>query len=799
MEHHAARVLDFAGIIRLVARHAMTPRGKAACQCLFPLSAASFAGLSAGLCQVVLFMDLVGEYGSVPLGGIQDLGPDLQRIRIEDTYLLPHSLLVFAETFRCLDNVSQFAAVLDEPFVPLRELFDGISSFRPLMELINSCIDDQEGIKDEASFALADIRRQIRTTRQKVQAILANHLDNPALQPIIQDHLVTVRNNRYVIPVKPNFKTFFSGIIHDQSRTHMTFFVEPVETIGLNNTLGILRKEEQEEEIRILKMIALHLRAERQQIMAVLERVFHLDMIQAKALFGRETGGTSPRLAADWSAGFSLQQARHPLLVAEKTAAEVVPVDIIFAPGIQGLVISGANTGGKTVTLKTLGLISFMARCALPLPVDRESVVPLFCQVLADIGDEQSISEDLSTFSGHLKNIDAILADCNERTLVLFDELGVGTDPQEGSALALGILDELHDRQAAFVVTTHYNNVKAYAYERPWIESVAVSFDSQSMKPLYRLHYGVPGLSNALNIAQRLQVNRSIIDRARSYLDREHDQVVMLAEKLEKRLAQVDVKERELFRLKQQAYLLEEECRKERERLLEARENLRQTATRQVAQITRQAEDRFKELLAILEAQRREGVSKEMKTGALRHDFSLMKKQVGDLLPEAPPAAPPTPVPLAELLPGVRVRLAGTSHPAEVESVDQQKKLVTVSLGGNLKASLPLKKIVAIIGKSPTGRLGQVRVRSSSPGDIPLTLNLIGKRVEEAREELMRYLDQAVRANIQQVEIVHGFGTGRLREGVHELLREIHYVSDFYHPSGNEGGKAVTVVKLAGE
>ncbi|HDJ29127.1 MAG TPA: hypothetical protein ENF28_07775, partial [Proteobacteria bacterium] len=273
MESHAARVLEFPRLAERVARHARTRDGQAAVRQLSPFPPSAFPELPARLSQVVQFMELVAEHGSVPLSGVQNLAADIELIRVEETYLPPQALITIAETFRWLEKIIHFAAHMDEQFSSLRILFDGLSSFRPLTELIESCFDEREEMKDSASFALAEIRQQIKSTRRKLNTILEAHLQNPAYQPIIQDHLITHRNNRYVIPVKLNFRTFFSGIIHDQSRTQMTFFVEPVETIGLNNSLGILQQEEQEEEIRILKMIAGHLRAEAGEIVKVLGRV----------------------------------------------------------------------------------------------------------------------------------------------------------------------------------------------------------------------------------------------------------------------------------------------------------------------------------------------------------------------------------------------------------------------------------------------------------------------------------------------------------------------------------------------
>ena len=801
MEAHTALVLEFPRLAELVSRHASTNNGQTAVRQLSPFPPAAFPELPARLSQVVKFMELVAEHGSVPLSGVRDFVADLELIRVEETYLPPQTLITIAETFRWLEKIIHFAAHIDEQFSSLRILFTGLSSFKPLAELIESCFDEREEMKDSASFALAEIRQQIKSTRRKLKNILDAHLQNPAYQPIIQDHLIIQRNNRYVIPVKLNFRAYFSGIIHDQSRTQMTFFVEPVETIGLNNSLKILQQEEQEEEIRILKMIAGHLRAETREIIKVLDQIFLLDQIQAKALYGLEIGGTAPKLLSKWTGGFSLKQARHPLLLADKGSKMVIPVDIDFEPGIQGLVVSGANAGGKTVALKTLGLISLMARCGLPLPVAAESNVPLFSEVLADIGDEQNISNDVSTFSGHLHNIDAILCRCTPQSLVLFDELGAGTDPQEGAALAMAVMDELHERQSAFLVTTHYNNVKAYAYERPRVESVAVSFDAESLQPLYRLQYGVPGLSNALQVARLLKFNSSVIARARSYLDQDHDQVVVMAEKLEKRLVQVQNKEIELFKLKQEAFFLRKQYREEQELLRKQRENLSRTASQQLAEIVSKAEAEFKVMLAMLKKKQQEMdvFPVDIKPGKIRHEFAAIKRKVSNMLPPMP-KHPQEHIDLEALSVGDRVRLTGSQQIAQVETVNRQKQLVSLCMSGNLRISMPMDKITSILSKGDFKKPRSVTVSLPSGGGSPLpTLNLIGKRVEEAREELEDYLDQAMMAGMKQVEIIHGYGTGRLRKGIHEYLRQLPYVSKYHHPPADQGGQAVTVVELGSQ
>jgi DNA mismatch repair protein MutS2 len=875
MEEHAARVLEFPRVVELVAREARTEPGRERCRRLTPDAAAGAAALTAELKRVSRFMELVAAVGPVPFAGIRALDAFLDAVRVEESYLLPGDLLAVAETLGALERIARFAGELGDDFADLLPSFAGISGFRPLKELIESCIDEHEEIRDEAGFTLAATRRQITATRRQLNDNLARYLREPEFQPIIQDQIVTQRNDRFVIPVKPNFRTFFPGIIHGHSRTHQTCFVEPLEIIGDNNALALLRQAEREEERRILLMIAGHLRAEREAVESALERAFELDVLQAKAIYGIACGAAVPRLLDDWSGGFTVRGLRHPLLLADLGPQRVVPVDIAFTAGITGLVISGANAGGKTATLKGFGLVSLMVRAGLPVPVGADSELPLFTTVLADIGDEQSISEHVSTFSAHLRNVSRIFARGDKRSLVLIDEPGVGTDPHEGSALALGILDELVERGGIFMVTTHYNAVKAHAYERYGVESVAVSFDAATGRPLFTLHYGVPGLSNALQVAARMGFDERVLARARTYLDEDRDQVIELAGRLEKRLAQVEAKERELFRLRQEAFLAERRYHEARAALEERERELRAAAEKRLKEVVREAEARFKRLLAEVEEMRRReerfyvaerapggtgsaavpgtaggsggragsgdkrGISaatsgmaaaKEaganagvdpvgiggaaagkggdvvlvpgIGTGLLRGRFTEVKKGLAELLPAAPAKRPVAgaPVDIQTLTPGDRVAIVGARQTGEVESVDRSKRLVTVVLGGNMRVSLAPEKLARAAGgtanatEKPATSVRVSSVRRAAPLSV---LNLVGKRVEEAEGLLLEYLDQALRGGLVTVEIIHGVGTGRLREGVHEILRGIPYVTGFHHPEAGAGGRAVTVVELA--
>ncbi|MEA3348826.1 MAG: hypothetical protein U9Q39_07210, partial [Pseudomonadota bacterium] len=507
-EGQAARILELDRVLALVADKACTALAKAELLALVPAPADEAPRLKDVLRETADFMALIRECGAVPLAGVEDLNPFLEEIRFPESWLPPRELLIIVNTFAALERVldyrDQAAERAADLFSPAASVFAEIGSFAPLKRLIKSCINDEEEIRDNASLELKDIRRRIGSSRRQISTQLNKILTNPEFEPLIQDNLVTIRNQRYVLPLRTNFRSAIPGIIHDHSRTRQTCFVEPLESVSLNNNLALLLQEEKQEEINILRMIGDRLRDAAPLIIESLKKILALDQLQAKALFGQQIKATAPVLLESWEGGFSLKGARHPLLAASSGSGEsapVVPIDIEFPAGRCGLVISGANTGGKTVSLKTAGLIVLMARCGLLLPVASESRVPLFSMVFAAIGDEQNLSASLSTFSGHLLAVKTILERADVRSLVLLDELGVGTDPKEGAALAQAVLAELKERRSAFMVTTHYNDVKSYAYEEEGVSSVAVAFDPATFRPLYHLQDGVPGLRNALLIA----------------------------------------------------------------------------------------------------------------------------------------------------------------------------------------------------------------------------------------------------------------------------------------------------------
>ena len=851
-EELAARILELDKVLALVADMAATAPAKLHLKNLQPVTAETgnvARQLTTELNRTAAFKDLIAETGPVPLASIDDLSPFLEEVHFAESWLAPRELLQIADTFAALTGIRDYrnraADIADHLYQPLAPIFAEIEAFTPLLKLIESCINHEEEIRDSASLELQDIRRRISSSRRQIHSNLTHVLNSPEMEPYIQENLITIRNQRYVVPLRTNFRGAIDGIIHDHSRSKQTFFVEPLNSVSLNNSLALLLQEEKQEEIAILKMIANRLREATPAINATLTKVFALDKLQAKARFAIKINACAPHLLENWEeSGFSLKEARHPLLAAAENPAAVVAIDIEFPPGRNGLIISGANTGGKTVSLKTTGLIALMARCGLLLPVTKLSRVPVFTKVLATIGDEQNLAASLSTFSGHLLAVKAILEVADSLSLVLLDELGVGTDPKEGAALAQAILMELKKRRAIFMATTHYNDVKAYAYEENGISSVAVAFDPKTFRPLYHLQYGVPGLSNALVIARNLGFSEELINHARNLQDESEVRTTTLASRLEKRLANTANHESELLKLKQQARIEKERAARLTTELENEKELIKTGAREQIAGIVKEARLKFKSRLSELEKSKElldrarlqipeqiaDGTTLpenndilEIRVGKLRGSFNKAAAEVAKLTPKQKSAQ--TRVDFTKIKPDDRVIVSGQSKAATVIACEKGGRSFTVLLDGNLRVKLNANKIerhlplnikernrnlaattirisnVAVVDEANYGDSSD-RQNSTSQNSgrgisgSTLVLNLIGKRVEEAINLMIPFIDQAVVGGQNQVELIHGHGTGRLRQGLHEALKSLPYVSNFYHPDSVDGGAAITIVEL---
>lgn len=784
MADEALRVLEFDKVRQLLAGFTVSAPGRELAIYLEPLPSAE--AVANQLAEVGEMVALLSVAGPPPAGGNRDLRPLLVQLRAEGTWLPAEGLLEVLSSCEaagaCRSHLAAHAempllAALGQSLAPLREL---------RAELVH-CLGPRGEILDRASFELGEIRRDIQSLRQRLRKALEEMLGSEALAGVFQDRIVTERSGRYVVPVRADHRGRVKGFIHDESASGQTLFIEPAAVLEKNNELQIRLREEKREEERILRRLADAVRRSAAELAANQEVLARLDLLAAAGRFARACDAQVPQLASEPL--LELRGARHPLLLfnpdGSRRSDAAVPVDLLLGADCDTLVVSGPNTGGKTVALKTAGLLVLMAKAGLPLPCHPDSRLHLFGRVFADIGDDQSIEASLSTFSGHLTRIARILRAADGDSLVLLDEVGTGTDPVEGAALAMAVIDSLRDRGARILVTTHLNLVKGYAQLRTGVENAAVEFDATTFAPTYRLLYGIPGASNAFAIARRLGLDETVVSRAEASLSSGEREGLQLVEELNRLRRNADhdtVAARELL----------EQARQERERrrqLLHELEGqkkaLREKAARQAQQLVRRAEQR---LAALLEEAGR-GTVDARERARLGSELAAVRAEARELQPEPSPRAP-----TRETRPGEMLRIPALQ--AEGEVVRVEGTTVELSLGGK-KLRLPLSELEAFTPRRFAGRSTSAAVRGTvQRDDFSPRLLLVGERVDAALARLDRFLDDALLHGVAEVEVVHGAGEGILRRAVREFLAGHREVTAFHAAAPGQGGDNVTVVGL---
>lgn len=783
---HYFHLLEYDAIIRMVSEHAASIPGKERIASLRPCF--DLEEVQRRLAATLEGMDLLRWKGAVSLAGVRDIRPSLRRARIGGI-LEGEELTAIADTLAAGRKVCGQIADIEEERAPLpylRSLADRFEALKSLEESIRNCVDEQGTVKDRASSALNRVRRAIERVQKQVRSASEQILRNPHYQKMIQEPIITMRNDRYVIPVKQEYRGAFGGIVHDQSASGATLFIEPEAVVQLNNHLRELQLEEEREVERILKELSAQVGAVVDSLATNMEVLAEIDLILAKARFGQQIRGVVPAIAPD--VPVRLKQARHPLIPPD----EVVPIDVELGDPHRVMVITGPNTGGKTVSLKTVGLLALMAHTGLPIPAEEGSGFPLLSGVFADIGDEQSIEQSLSTFSSHLTHIIRILKAVDERSLVLLDELGAGTDPAEGAALAVGILDYLLERGCLVVATTHFSELKVFAHARPGVINASVEFDVDTLRPTYRLLIGIPGKSNAFAIADRLGLPGEIIDRAKSQLSDDENRLeeMIAALTADRRAAEEERKQAE--RLRKEAESLHADLKKKMESWEETKARLFESARREARSVVTRAEREADEVLRQLRewARRRPDHLKE-------HKLIEAKKRLEDVVPEMklPTRSLETGDPNRPLKPGDQVLVRTLNQKGEIlEDLGAGEYQVQV---GSLKMKVGRKDLAWVGSGEPEkdNYRKKTSIRRSSE-DVRPELDLRGKMVEEAIFAIDKYLDRAILAGYREVYLIHGKGTGALRSGVQQYLRNHPRVKKFRLGGHGEGGSGVTVVEL---
>lgn len=781
MNIRGLKILEFPKIVSKLEAKAQTGLGKELCQNLMPIN------------DLTLIEELQQETregtevlrvkGGFSLGGVRDIRPYLKRLSLGGE-LTAEQLLEVSSTIYGSRNIKRFITKINEdnPLPILYSHVEEIKDLKRIEDKINSCINEYGEIVDSASSELRSIRNQIRTLESRVKEKLEQIIRSSNNQKALQEQIITIRNGRYCIPVKQEYRTQFGGIVHDQSASGATLFIEPEVVVQINNQLKEqLLKEEQEIE-RILRNLSNEVREEVEALTITVEHLSIIDFIQAKAELAKEMKAVQPKL--NNKGILNIKKARHPLIPIN----EVVPINVSLGKEFTSVVITGPNTGGKTVSLKTIGLLTLMAMAGLHVPAEESSELAVFSSVYADIGDEQSIEQSLSTFSGHLKNIVQILAEMDGASLILLDELGAGTDPTEGAALAIAILEKIKSIGARVVATTHYSELKAYAYNQEKVVNASVEFDVETLRPTYRLLIGVPGRSNAFSIAHRLGLSEDIIQFAKGQISEDNLQVESMIASLEinRRNAEKERIEAETTRKKVEQINKELEMRIED--LEKQKQKLLEDAKKKAEEIVFKAKKEADEVITELRK-----FALEEQAGIKEHRLIEMKKRLEESIPDIKEKIPKRAKKQEKIQTGDEVRVLSLGQKGTVvEKADDNEFVIQI---GILKMKVEKSDLEVI--KQNNKEVKKVNVTSvKRESTVRNELDVRGQNVEEAIMSIDRYLDEAFMEGYGQVAIIHGKGTGALRTGLQDFLRKHPHVSKTRLGQFGEGGTGVTIVEL---
>jgi DNA mismatch repair protein MutS2 len=717
----------------------------------------------------------------IPLGGMRDIRNYLRKAVIGGI-LEPNELLDIGGMLRAIRRLKLFFKDKSEKYPVILELISELSIFRELEDHIEDSIDPSGEVADKASPDLRRLRNRIRDLQAAIKDKMDSIIRSGENQKYLQESIITMRDDRYVVPVRQEYRGQFPGIIHDQSASGATLFIEPMSVVEKNNELRQVMVEEKQEIIKILTKLTDKVKANSEELRTSVETVGEIDFIFAKGKLSQKMDGGEPAIMDEPKLNFI--QARHPLL------KEPVPINVKLGGEVGILVITGPNTGGKTVALKTVGLFVLMAQSGLHIPAESGSETGIFHQVFADIGDEQSIEQSLSTFSSHMNNIISILKDAGPKSLVLFDELGAGTDPAEGASLAMAILDYLDRKKAKAIATTHYSELKAFAFNRHGIQNASVEFDIKTLRPTYRLIIGQPGSSSAFEIAGRLGLPDEIVDTARQSLSKENIQVTDLIRELEdnRRVAEIDRIEAD--KTKKELQRLKIEYDKKMFQLAERRSEVMEKARIEANEVLRKARLEADGLIQEIKDAAAKGTSQQTLTEAQNARSRLRKiryhEEEREIVAEG--EAP------KKVSPGQEVYLPKYNQPGCVITVPDSEGMVQVQVGA-VKLTLSLTEL-RLQKTKVISETGASRVMSGKAQEISVEIDLRGLMVDEAMETVEKYLDDAYLAGLPKATLIHGKGTGALRKAVTELLTNHRYVKNHRLGVYGEGGIGVTIVEL---
>lgn len=790
MNEKALKTLEYYKIIDMLEAFATSSIGKNKCRQLRPLD--NLTEIETMQQETADALSRIYQKGSLSFSGVKDVRGSLKRLEVGSTLGIGELLAIRS----LLENASRAKAYSrreteDEHTDSLDNMFELIEPLSPLATEIGRCILSEDEISDDASTGLRQVRRSMKLTNDKIHTQLSSFVSGNS-RTYLQDAVVTMRNGRYCIPVKAEYKSQVPGMIHDQSSTGSTIFVEPMTIVRLNNEMRELEIQEQKEIEMILSNLSQLAAENLDAIFDDIKLLSELDFIFARAQLAKSQNATEPRFNRDKI--IDIKKARHPLIDKHK----VVPIDIRIGETFDLLIVTGPNTGGKTVSLKTVGLLTLMGQSGLHIPAFDNSRLSVFREVYADIGDEQSIEQSLSTFSSHMTNVVRFMETADSDSLVLFDELGAGTDPTEGAALAIAILSTLHDRGIRAMATTHYSELKVYALSTPGVENASCEFDVETLRPTYRLLIGVPGKSNAFAISQKLGLPLSIIERAKEQISQEDETFEDVLSNLEESRKTIESEREELLSYKEEIKTLKEQLEEKQDKLDQRKERIIAEANEEAHRILREAKDYADQTMRIFNKAGKDSMSaKELE----KHRSDLRKKmdKAGKKVALKTPQKQKSTLRPQDLSLGDSVKVMSLNVKGTVSSKPDSKGMLFVQMG-ILRSKVHISDLQLIDEPVITGpalsRTGAGKIKMNKSASVRTEINLLGKTVDEAVSELDKYLDDAYLAHLSSVRIVHGKGTGALRKGVHNYLKRLKYVHDFHLAEFGEGDAGVTIVEF---
>ena len=790
MDKHTLEVLEYKKIINELKDYTSTNLGKEIIKNIKPVSEISYVKES--LEEVTASKKILDEYGRPPFGGIRDLRKILKKTK-KDIVLTTDEIGKIQTTIRGFRNIKKYFTNIIEESDPelVKKEYKLITDkgldlkiTRNLEDKIEKTINEFGEIKDSASSKLKSIRKNMEKMEDEIRNSLEKIIKSQKYNDMLQDNIVTRRENRYVVPVKKEYRNSFSGIVHDQSSSGMTIFMEPMSVVKKNNKLRELKSEEEAEIYYILQVLTEQIKKRAELIKNNMQLTSVLDVAFARARYSEKINGVAPEL--NKKGNIEIKQGRHPLL-----KEDPVPIDVEVGKDFNTLVITGPNTGGKTVTLKTIGLFTLMTSAGIHIPAERGTVISLFNKIYADIGDEQSIEQSLSTFSSHMNKIKKYLKKARDDSLVLLDELGVGTDPREGAALGIAILEKLKEHKVTTVATTHYSQLKSYAFSTDNVENASVEFDLETLSPTYRLIMGIPGGSNAFEIALRLGMPEDLIDKAKELSDEgdleveniisdlnshrkkyrklkkeleiKNEEVEKLKNKYEKKLQKVKSQKKEIVNnAHEKAENIIKKAKKESKRIIKDLKDKQYQSRPEIDRMATKANEKLKEIDEKFERNLNE--SKE--------------KKIDENFEE-----------------GDRVRIMSLGKKGNIKILDNEQNEATVQAGA-MKIKVGLDNLTKVEEKPNKNKDTVKKYRVKKSENVSQKLDLRGKRYVDAQQKVDKYLDDAFLAGYKTVEIVHGKGTGALRKAVHEKLENHPHVASFRLGKQKEGGSGATIVKL---